>query len=758
MAVTNGTFETGDTTGWTVAGAGSYTANVTEGSKRSGTYGIDLRGNPGGTIGWVTISQNIGTLTPASLLTIWCSKIESSGGPTQYKLTASGFDSDWQDFAGSLYGGYVETTVTVADLGITEETANVTLTIKVSANGDGYTEAYFDDISVGVGAPSASFTHATVGDHINFIDTSTPTPTSWLWDFGDGFTSAEQNPSHRFEVGTFTVSLTATDENGSDTATDSITVSLSDTFNTSIISTTVSKSMNDLMYHCAMEVAGHPTLPSQDIEVRMPDYLGNQQLVFLGYIPAPAYSSQEGNNKTTLNAYSYFWYLTKRYLPPLEDDFTGLQQTRFYNATAGEVTPTCAVYSKTKVAAGETVFIDPALWVREICETTGSVTKMGITLLTVSDSDEWNDGSLLNKDFGFVQDIVTRMDALQKVREYLGFNLREVFIDGVTPTDNLLWVPGDADDTTLQLPSKVTFTWPDPYVIGAVFGEDRSSEKYNSVRVRGYPIALEELFEGLVEGSNTLTLDQYGRPGCISGDLIMGTYTNEGGVWRWVYTVTAIDSADIIEHYPGGDSANGVDWVTVNDVPAVSPGAITAAVLLTYLPFNPYYEHEIKVAGVGTTVKEIEAPPIIDTDHSLGLTTQAKVTQYCSDYFDLVQTDPSVYHATLALRTDLREGQLVKFVGFNKIPEDDMRITDIKYSQGPGGVFVDIQCTLDRIFVLKRAMRDCTVMTERGLIERIVDKKINQATYETGATVVKTGDGSTLVQTDGGIYQQGPVT
>ena len=44
---------------------------------------------------------------------------------------------------------------------------------------------------------------------VQFTDTSTGTITSWLWDFGDGGTSALQNPSHKFNsIGPYTISLT----------------------------------------------------------------------------------------------------------------------------------------------------------------------------------------------------------------------------------------------------------------------------------------------------------------------------------------------------------------------------------------------------------------------------------------------------------------------------------------------------------------------------------------------------------------------
>lgn len=65
---------------------------------------------------------------------------------------------------------------------------------------------------------SASTTNATVNEEISFTDESAFSPTSWLWDFGDGATSTEQNPTHSYSaIGTYTVQLTVENENGSDT-------------------------------------------------------------------------------------------------------------------------------------------------------------------------------------------------------------------------------------------------------------------------------------------------------------------------------------------------------------------------------------------------------------------------------------------------------------------------------------------------------------------------------------------------------------
>jgi PKD repeat protein len=73
-------------------------------------------------------------------------------------------------------------------------------------------------------APTADFTGTpTSGEYplaVQFSDASSGDPTGWNWTFGDGGTANVQNPSHTYTTaGTYTVSLTASNAQGSDTAT-----------------------------------------------------------------------------------------------------------------------------------------------------------------------------------------------------------------------------------------------------------------------------------------------------------------------------------------------------------------------------------------------------------------------------------------------------------------------------------------------------------------------------------------------------------
>jgi plastocyanin len=84
-------------------------------------------------------------------------------------------------------------------------------------------------------APVANFTFApanpVIQTAVQFTDTSTNTPTSWAWNFGDpasgtSNTSTSHNPTHTFlSAGTYQVALTATNASGSNTITKGVTVS-----------------------------------------------------------------------------------------------------------------------------------------------------------------------------------------------------------------------------------------------------------------------------------------------------------------------------------------------------------------------------------------------------------------------------------------------------------------------------------------------------------------------------------------------------
>lgn len=98
-------------------------------------------------------------------------------------------------------------------------TYTVSLAITNNAGSDTETKSKYVLVTIPplpVASFSSNVTKGTFPVCVNFTDTSTKSPTSWYWDFGDGTSSIEKNPVHIYnKVGKYTVSLIASNAGGS---------------------------------------------------------------------------------------------------------------------------------------------------------------------------------------------------------------------------------------------------------------------------------------------------------------------------------------------------------------------------------------------------------------------------------------------------------------------------------------------------------------------------------------------------------------
>ena len=97
------------------------------------------------------------------------------------------------------------------------------ITLKVSNQYGESTQSFIDVVNV-IGLPTAEFTGAQADNMVEFTAEGTNVST-YFWDFGDGNTSTEQNPTHTFTTnGMFEVKLTVTNECGEYFVTETYTI------------------------------------------------------------------------------------------------------------------------------------------------------------------------------------------------------------------------------------------------------------------------------------------------------------------------------------------------------------------------------------------------------------------------------------------------------------------------------------------------------------------------------------------------------
>jgi PKD repeat protein len=145
------------------------------------------------------------------------------GSPVAFSDTSTGYPDAWSWTFGDggtstqqnpVYSYTSAGNYTVSETAYMSENATVTNTLTKTG--------YINVTSAPPPAPIAAFTGTplivSAGLAVQFTDQSLNSPTSWIWAFGDGNGNTQQNPSHVYSVvGNYTVNLTATNAQGSNT-------------------------------------------------------------------------------------------------------------------------------------------------------------------------------------------------------------------------------------------------------------------------------------------------------------------------------------------------------------------------------------------------------------------------------------------------------------------------------------------------------------------------------------------------------------
>jgi len=200
-------------------GGNSTQPNPTHNYATDGVYTVVLSAT--NACGTVTSTQTVTIVTPP---TAGFSATNTSGcAPLTVQFTNQSSPNS-NTFAWSFPGGNPSSSSAQSPSVqyATPGTYNVTLIVSNSAGSDTITQTNLVNAQ---GAPTTGFTFTTNVFVANFTNTTT-NATSYSWDFGDGGTSSQTNPTHTYtDDGTFTVVLTSTGPCGTSTASQQVVIS-----------------------------------------------------------------------------------------------------------------------------------------------------------------------------------------------------------------------------------------------------------------------------------------------------------------------------------------------------------------------------------------------------------------------------------------------------------------------------------------------------------------------------------------------------
>ena len=177
-----------------------------------GEYDVELTVTRGGATATVLKSGFVRVLEPLSITGF---SATDTNGPAPFQTTFSAVLAGSQENISYLWDfgdGDTSTNASPTHTYANPGTYDVSLSVTGLAGSDMATELNY--ISV-IPATGANFTFIRRGLEVEFVDQSVGSPSTYFWQFGDGSTSSQQEPTHRYDDnGSFLVQLTVNGPGG----------------------------------------------------------------------------------------------------------------------------------------------------------------------------------------------------------------------------------------------------------------------------------------------------------------------------------------------------------------------------------------------------------------------------------------------------------------------------------------------------------------------------------------------------------------
>lgn len=186
--------------------------------KNSGTFTVTLY-----------VTNSCGTTTKTEVITVLAIPKALFGsnvttGCVPYTVTYTDLSTNDPTSWKWTFPGGTPSTSTVKNPSVMYNTAGSYAVTLIATNGVGSDTITINGYMNAITKPTASFNVAMNGNVASCTNTSSYGG-SYLWNFGDGMTSTEQNPTHTYaQQGNYTITLTVTNDCGTNSTTQTVTV------------------------------------------------------------------------------------------------------------------------------------------------------------------------------------------------------------------------------------------------------------------------------------------------------------------------------------------------------------------------------------------------------------------------------------------------------------------------------------------------------------------------------------------------------